>query len=141
MRFRAQSWRALLAVLAVVAMFSGSLRAQDANTLKERARALAKQGDYAQAIKAYDAALAAATRAYGPNDQKIDIVVNELTIAHYSQGNYAEVEPLYLRVLRNTEARAGRDKGEVATCLNNLGALYDEMDDYSRAEETYLPAV
>ena len=27
---------------------------------------------------------------------------------------------------------------DVGTCLNNLGALYDEMGDYARAEEMYL---
>ena len=93
MMFRPQSWRALLTVLTVVSMFSGLLRAQDANALKERARTLAKRVVYAQAIKAYDAAVAAATRAYGPNDQNTGIVVNELAIAHYNQGIYAEVEP------------------------------------------------
>ena len=117
---------------------SGGTPSSDVNVLKERARALAKQGDYAKAIKAFDAAVAAAAKAYGANDQKTDILVNELAIAHYNQGNYTEVEPLYQRVLRNTEARSGHDIGEVATCLNNLGALYDEMGDYSRAEETYL---
>ena len=152
MVFRPQSWRALFGFWTIVLLVSGSLRAQDApaapapsgapgssdaNILKERARALAKQGDYAKAIKAYEAAVAAASKTYGPGSQKTDIVVNELAIAHYNQGNYAEVEPLYLRVLRNTESRPGRDAGEVATCLNNLGALYDEMGDYSRAEETY----
>lgn len=52
--------------------------------MKERARALAKQGDYAKAIKAFEAALAAATRAYGATDQRTDIVINELAIAHYN---------------------------------------------------------
>lgn len=150
MMFRLQSFRALRPAVAVVALLSSPVLAQDPTALKERARALAKQGDYAQAIKAYDAAVAAATRAYGPNDQRTDIVVNELASAHYNQGNYAEVEPLFLRVLRNTEARsqfnteskAGWDKYyEVGTCLNNLGALYDEMGDYARAEEMYLRAL
>src|SRR5687767_3259605 len=82
MILRLQSRRALLAVLAIVAMFSdplfsGPLRAQqaaappvasapvggatpqEATVLKERARGLAKQGNYAQAIKAYDTAVAA----------------------------------------------------------------------------------
>jgi CHAT domain-containing protein/Tfp pilus assembly protein PilF len=124
---------------ALGALFAASSAwAQDAITLKERARAFAKQGDYVQAIKAFDAAVAAATREYGAADQRTDIVVNELAIAHYNQGNYSQVEPLYLRVLKNTEARPGHELGEVATCLNNLGALYDEMGDYDRAEETYM---
>ncbi len=119
---------------APTAPFAGS---QDPTALKERARALAKQGDYAKAVKAFEAAVAAAERAFGPNHQKTDIVVNELAIAHYQQGNYSVVEQLYLRVLHNTEARPGHDVGEVATCLNNLGALYDEMGDYGKAEENY----
>lgn len=105
MMFRPQSWRALLAVLAI---FSGPLRAQAppappgaptqraVTDLKTQARALAEKGDYAQAIKVYDAAVAAATKAYGAGDQRTDIVVNELANAHYNQGNYAEVESLYL---------------------------------------------
>ena len=83
MKFRAQLWRELIVVLAIVATFAVSLHAQvappapsgpasasDASSLKERARALAKQGDYAKAIKAFEAALAAATRAYGATDQR-----------------------------------------------------------------------
>ena len=159
MMFRPRSWRALLAVLAI---FSGPLRAQAppappgaptqraVTDLKTQARALAEKGNYAQAIKAYDAAVAAATKAYGAGDQRTDIVVNELANAHYNQGNYAEVESLYLRVLRNTEARSPRGTEaqadwnksyEIATCLNNLGALYDAMGDYARAEEMYLRAL
>ncbi len=50
-------------------------------------------------------------------------------------------------MLRNTEARPAGitearkewDKNyDVGTCLNNLGALYDEMGDYAQAEEMYL---
>src|SRR5262249_5311060 len=110
-----------------------STAAQDANTLKEQARAVFKSGDYRAAIVAYKKAEAAASRQYGANDQKTDIIVNELAMSHYKQGEYREAIPLYERVLKNTEARVGPNHFEVGTCLNNLGLVYDDLGDNVKA--------
>lgn len=130
----------LFSTVLVVVIAERSADAQDIDTLKARARATFKRGDYAQAIKEYEQAVAAATRAYGANDQRTDVLVNELGASYYKQGRYQDAEPRFQQVLRNTEARVGPQDTEVATCLNNLGLLYDDMGDYNRAEAIYLRA-
>lgn len=128
----------VLTVAVIMMGLAGSLQAQDADALKQQARALVKQGDYAKAIPVFDRAMAAATRSYGANDQRTDVIVNELAAAYFSQKRYREAEPLFQRVLKNTEARRGPQDTEVATALNNLGALYNGLGNYPRAEATYL---
>ncbi len=112
--------------------------AQDADTLKSRARALYQQGSYEQAIAEFERALSAARQSFGENSQKADIVANELAMSYYNQSRYQDAEPIFQRVLENHQARLGANHSEVATCWNNLGALYDAMGDYLRAENAYL---
>jgi len=119
-------------------MWSTPAKAQDAEGLKANARALYKQGDYAQAITVFERALEAATRAYGASNQKTDIVANELAMSYYNQARHQDAEVLFNRVLQNHETRLGPNNTEVATCLNNLGSLYDSMGDYVRAEAMYV---
>ncbi len=70
---------------------------------------------------------------------KSDIVANELAMSYYNQSRYQDAEPIFQRVLENHQARLGANHSEVATCWNNLGALYDAMGDYLRAaENAYL---
>src|SRR5690606_29751335 len=106
-----------------------SAAAQDVTALKEQGRALLKAGNYAQAIPIYERAVAAASRTHGAKDQKTDILVNELAMAYFNQGRLAEAAANYQRVLQNTEVRNGPQHTEVATCLGNLAAVYDDWGD------------
>jgi CHAT domain-containing protein/Tfp pilus assembly protein PilF len=111
--------------------------AQDANTLKEKGRALYKQGNYAAAAATFEQAVTAATATLGANAQPTDIIVNELAMSYYQLGNLSEAAKNYRRVLQNTEARSGKQNSEVATCLNNLAAVFDDAGDFAQAESLY----
>ena len=133
-----------LPLLIAILQLSAITFAQDATALKEQARAIFKQGNYQAAIAAYKQAEAAAARTYGPNDQRTDIVANELAMSYYKQGEYAAAIPLFERVYRNTrDLRRGTENYhyDLATSLNNLAGSYDELGDDVKAEELYRTAL
>ena len=58
-----------------------------------------------------------------------------------AEKKYAEAEPLYVRALAIREKTLGLDHPDVATTLNNLGALHDAQDHYEQAEAYYRRAI
>lgn len=135
--------RSLFSLLLSLGLFAGAFlstsaaKAQDVTALKEKGRALYKQGNYAAAAAAFEQAVTAATKSYGPNAQPTDIIVNELAMSYYQLGKLSEAAKNYRRVLKNTEARSGAQNSEVATCLNNLAAVFDDAGDFTQAELLY----
>lgn len=67
--------------------------------------------------------------------------LNELASLYYSQGRYAEAEPLYLQALSIREQTLGHDHPDGATSLNNLALLYKSQGRYAEAEPLYLQAL
>ena len=61
--------------------------------------------------------------------------LNNLALLYYTQGKYAEAEPLYKRSLAINEKALGPDHPHVATDLNNLASLYRETDREAEAEK------
>jgi tetratricopeptide (TPR) repeat protein len=55
-------------------------------------------------------------------------------LLRYSQGRYADAEPLYKRSLAIREKTLGPDHEDVATSLNNLAELYRSQERYADAE-------
>ena len=51
-----------------------------------------------------------------------------------AQGRYPEAEPLYQQALAIAEKALGLNHLNVATCLNNLAALYRSQGKYAKAE-------
>lgn len=105
--------------------------------LKTKARALAKEGKYADAVPIFQQALQVSEKALGKNHQSTLVLANDLAIAHYSLGDYAAAEPLYLRCIEILESQHGPKHPEVATAVNNLGALYQETAQYEKAEQSF----
>ena len=49
-------------------------------------------------------------------------------------GRYVKAEPLYQRSLKMRESKLGPDHSDVASSLNNLADLYEDMGQYAKAE-------
>ena len=49
-------------------------------------------------------------------------------------GEYDQAETLYQRSLALLETKLGKDHLDVATCLHNLGVLYQDQAEYGKAE-------
>ena len=63
--------------------------------------------------------------------------LNNLAGLYYTQGRYAEAEPLYKRALAIREKTLGPDHPDVANSLNNLAGLYQDQRRYADAESLY----
>ncbi len=66
-----------------------------------------EQGDYAEAEKAWSAALQEAEK-FGPEDPRLAESLGNLGVAYRDQGKYAEAEPLFKRSLSITEKALGQ---------------------------------
>ena len=60
--------------------------------------------------------------------------LNNLALLYYTQGQYAQAEPLYKRSLAIWEKALGPDHPSVATSLENLAGLYRATNRDKEAE-------
>src|SRR5262249_40416558 len=67
--------------------------------------------------------------------------LNDLGIAYYLLGRYAEAEPLYERALMIRENALGRNHRDVAISLNNLARIYARLRRYDDAEALHRRAI
>ena len=75
------------------------------------------------------------------NDYAEAVSLNNLAKLYYTQGQYAQAEPLYKRVLAICEKALGPEHPDTATSLNNLGLLYESQGQYAQAEPLYKRAL
>ena len=57
------------------------------------------------------------------------------------QGKYREALPFIQEAVRLGEARLGKENKTIATLLNNLGTLYNDLGEYDKAEPLYKRAL
>ncbi|MHC4270562.1 MAG: tetratricopeptide repeat protein [Planctomycetota bacterium] len=88
--------------------------------LDDKAATLYKQGQYSDAVA---------------------ISLNKLAELYISKGDYAEIEPLYKRILDICENTFGPDHPDVAVSLNKLAELYYNQGRYTEAEPLYKQAL
>ncbi len=67
--------------------------------------------------------------------------LNKLALVCYSQGRYAEAEPLYQQALELRQRLLGEEHPAVAHSLNNLANLYKSQGRYAEAEPLYQQAL
>jgi tetratricopeptide (TPR) repeat protein len=67
--------------------------------------------------------------------------LNKLALLCYSQGWYAEAEPLYQKALELRQRLLGEEHPAVAQSLNNLANLYYSQERYAQAEPLYQQAL
>ena len=63
------------------------------------------------------------------------MILNNLAGLYYSQGKYAETEPLYKRSLQIREKTLGPEHINVAVVCENLGKLYSQIGKKDKAEK------
>ena len=61
------------------------------------------------------------------------ISINNLAGLYWSQGRYAEAEPLFLETLETQKRVLGNDHPDTLTSMNNLGGLYIKLRRYDQA--------
>ena len=93
-----------------------------------------QRGDYRGAAASFTAALKEA-EAFGETDPRFAPTLNNLATLYYTQGQYAQAEPLYKRSLAIREKALGPEHPDVATSLNNLAGLYRATDRIEAAEK------
>ncbi len=81
-----------------------------------------------------------------PDSNRINTITNRLTISDqatvcYFLGTYARAEGLYKWDLIAKQEKSGSRHPEVASCLNNLAAVYDAEGRFSEAEKLYMDAL
>ncbi len=106
------------------------LKARSMNNL---AVVLRDAGEYAEAKRVAEEALAIREEALGPDDPEVAESLGTLGTVLRITGDYAGARPLFERALGIDERAYGGDRPEVARCLNNLGVLLWTTGEYGGA--------
>jgi tetratricopeptide (TPR) repeat protein len=127
--------------LAILAAHTRGVRARDLDPDVARLRLRARVflagvdrtlGAYAAADRGFRAALAEATRVFGPRDPDVASVLNNMGVLRKAQGRYGEAARLYRRALPLLRAR--RDRLALATLYHNLGGIEHARGRYAAGE-------
>jgi len=81
-----------------------------------------REGRYSDAVNSFQAA-AKDAEAFGPQDPRLAISLNNLARLYHQQGKYNEAEPLYKRSLAIVEKALGPAHPHLATSLENYAML------------------
>lgn len=95
---------------------------------------LLEQGQYEQAIRLLLTAREVGDKLNTPDSPARIETLNNLASCYLFKGDYAQAEPLFIRVLALCEAMYGAAHGDVAVALNNLALLYQQQGRYGEAE-------
>lgn len=83
----------------------------------------------------------ALAEAFGEEDPRLSLSLNNLAAVFHTQAKYTMAEPLYLRALAIKEKLHTGDHTEVALNLHNLAVLYSARKMYPVAEKHYKLAL
>ncbi len=93
-----------------------------------------QQGRYSEAKRWWLAALEEAEN-FGPEDERLATSLNNLAALYYSQGIYAEAEPLFERSIAIREKALGPEHPDVAMGLQNYAELLRKTNREAEAEK------
>ncbi len=124
----------LIPLLISIWLWLGAAIAYEASWRKYNQAGIAayRQGNYAEAVKQFEAALKEA-KGFGEDDVRLATSLNNLAELYRVQGQYAKAEPLYKRSLAIREKALGPEHPDVAQSLNNLAELYRTQGKYAEA--------
>src|SRR5215813_1073756 len=103
---------------------------------REAGQKARRDGHYAEAAKAFSAALAEAEK-FGPDDHRLAVTLGNLGGVYWAQGKYAEAQPLFERAVAIDENALGPDHRLFAVSLYDLANLYCAMGKYEQAEPLF----
>jgi len=104
--------------------------AQTLEKLNEEYIKAYQAGDYKNAIVYAEKARKQAETELGKEHPEYVIPCNDLAFLYYSQGRYAEAEPLYLEAKAIRAKALGTEHPDYAISCNSLAALYDSQGRY-----------
>jgi tetratricopeptide (TPR) repeat protein len=85
---------------------------------------LYRQGNLDQAIETEERALKAAQQAFGRENDKVALVMNNLGQFYAAKRRFADAEQLYVQAVAIDEKLLGASHPQLAPMLNNLGEAY-----------------
>jgi CHAT domain-containing protein/Tfp pilus assembly protein PilF len=113
--------------------------------MAKRARGLAATGELRDAIELGQQALALAKSQYGPRDQYVAYILDDLATWHYRQQRTEEALALATEAVDIIRTARPESSPEVATLVNNLGTIHAALGQLPRAlvlyEESYAALV
>ena len=104
--------------------------------LRDSAVIAMEKEDYEAANKAWQAALEEAEQ-FAKTDGRTVATLEGAAQCEYLSGNFPAAESLYKRALEIREGQQGADHEDVATVLNNLGAVYFKRGFYKDAMTSF----
>ncbi len=133
----ADSRRKPLALKALAIRERGASRPQDlARALTVLAIVLeADERDFDAAKDLYLRALNAIEGVFGPDDRRLDFILNNLGISLYYSGDVLGAQSVFERALRIRERLLGSEHSEVSQLTSNLGVMYWDTGRLDRARE------
>ncbi len=101
----------------------------------------ADTGKYAQAEQTSQQELAAAVKAYGPQDARVASALNDLAADSALDGKLSEAEQAYGKAMVIAQKGPSPDQATIAQIEVNMGALYRIEGKYPQAESLMLQAL
>lgn len=92
------------------------------------------QGQYDVGVRAAEAALTFARKAFGPRDPDTLTSMNNLALLYMGQGRYGDAEPLYREALQTSREMRGPRNPDTLASMHNLARLYEDQGRYGEAE-------
>lgn len=99
------------------------------------------KGQYAQAVKCAEKALAIGLKKYGAEHLNVAAAYNNMGLAYKEMGKYDQSIDCFMKVLSISQKLRGPESVEVATANNNLGWTYNSKSAYDLALEYHKKAL
>jgi len=93
------------------------------------------KGDWDEAKRHYDSALARYRGAFGPKHPRVGAALNNLGNLHGSKGQYVEAREYFVEALAVLEATLGPKHPSLSPMLNNLANASGLLGEYQKAKE------
>lgn len=113
----------------------------EARKLHEDSARLSWQRKYDEALPLAERSAAIIEKAFGSEDYKMALALDNISGINHQKQNYAKVEALQLRVLAILEKTRGTEHPDVAIALTNLGRVSMMSADLERAEQFFQRAL
>jgi len=117
------------------------LALQVARKLHAEYTRLTREGRFTEARPLMLRAIKIREQVSGPDDLKVAVVLENLSMSYIQTGDYASAEPLELRVLEIKEKAFAQDSPEWADALRTLGVFYYDKGDHLKAEDLIQKAL
>jgi tetratricopeptide (TPR) repeat protein len=100
-----------------------------------------QEGEYQEAIRFYEKALAIDQQSLPPNHPDLAISYNNIGMVYDNMGEYSKGLSSYEKALAIRQQSLPPNHPDLATSYNNIGIVYNNMDDYPKALSSHEEAL